>query len=149
MSLDRVQADVVMPITGEIVDLHNPDDVARALHDVREMKRLLDDARAVLEDALRIESERQGTKTLHLADYTAVISGGEKTEYDVEELTDELQDLGLPASRVAELVIMKITYKVNQRVARSVAAANPRYADAIDRHSRQVPDYWRVKVEKA
>lgn len=150
MSQDLERAgDLLVPITGELVDIGDPNEVCRALDEVRDLKRQLDRARVVLEDALRLESERQGTKTLHLAGYTAVVSGGTKTEYDIEELADELLDLGLPASRVAELVVATVTYRVSKTVAKQVAGANPRYAEAIDRHSRQVPDYWRVKVDRA
>jgi len=141
-------AEIMLPLTGELVSLAEPVQVCRALDQVRELKRQLDHVRAVLEDALRLESERQGTKTLHLGELTAVVSGGEKVEYDFQELAYELLRLGLPEQRVGELIIQTVTYRVDQRVAKQLAGANPRYADAIERHSRAVPDRWRVTVKK-
>ena len=146
--MEPIGGELVVPLTGELVALADPAQVVRVLDQVREMKRQLDEVRAVLEDALRLESERQGTKTLHLDGLTAVISGGEKVEYEIEELSDELLDLGLPSSRIAELVVATITYRIDQRVAKQLAAANPRYAEAIERHRRLVPDRWRVSVKK-
>jgi hypothetical protein len=102
----------------------------------------------VLEDALRLESERQGTKTLHLDGLTAVVSGGEKVEYDVEKLADLLREEGLPEHRLAELIVIQVSYRVNQAVARSVAAANPRYALALEACKQIVPAPWRVSVKK-
>ena len=140
-------ATLVVPWTGEVVSLAEPAQVCRALDQVRELKRELDHVRAVLEDALRQESERQGTKTLHLDGLTAVVSGGEKVEYDHLELIDELRDLGLPEQRIGDLVVETITYRVDQRVAKQLAGANPRYAEAIERHRHVVPDRWRVTVK--
>ena len=141
-------AEVVIPLTGELVALGEPAQVAGALDHIRELKRALDEVRVVLEDALRIESERQGTKTLHLDGWTATLSGGEKAEYDILKLGELLFDEGLPASRLAELVVQTVTYKVDQRVARSVAAANPRYALALEACKTVVPAPWRVTVKK-
>jgi hypothetical protein len=134
-------------MTGELVSLAEPKDVCRALEQVREMKRHLDHVRAVLEDALRQESERQGTKTLRLGDLTAVVSGGDKIEYDHHELADDLRDLGLPEQRLGELIVQTITYRVDARVAKQLAGANPRYAEALERHRHVVPDRWRVTVK--
>lgn len=149
MSQDLERApEIVIPITGELVSLGDPLQVCAVLDQVRAMKRRLDEVRAVLEDALRLESERQGTKTLHLGDLTATVSGGQKYEYDHQALADELRELGLPEQRIGELIVQTVTYRVDQRVAKSVAAANPQYAAAIWRNRRAVPDSWRVSVKK-
>lgn len=140
--------EIVIPVTGELVSLAEPVEVCRALDQVRDIKRRLDEVRAELEHALRAESERQGTKTLHLGDWTAVVSGGEKTEYvDLQDLADELRDEGMPEERVGEIVVTKVSYTVNQRKADHAAAANPRYAEVIGRYRRLVPAAWRVATE--
>jgi hypothetical protein len=141
--------EIVLPVTGELVPLDEPAQVAAALHQVREWKTRLDEIRAVLEDALRIESERQGTKTLHLDGLKAVVTGGEKTEYhDPQALADELREEGMPEERVAQIVATKVSYTVNQAKAKHAAGANPRYAEVIERHRRVMPAPWRVTVEK-
>lgn len=146
--LEPYSDEIVVPLTGELVSLSDTRQVIDVLEQVRDMKRRLDEVRAVLEEAVRLESERQGSKTLHVDGMKAVVSGGSKIEYDAEALADELRDLGLPEDRVSALVVPTITYKVDGRVARSVATSNPRYAEAIERHRSVVPHYWRVTVTK-
>jgi hypothetical protein len=146
--LEPLTTSIVVPFTGEYVELDEPVQVALALETVRRLKRDLDEARVVLEDALRFESERAGTRTLHLGELTAVVSGGEKVEYDAEELGHQLRRAGLPEARLSELIVETVSYKVDQRVARSVAASNPRYAGALERCRRVVPAPWRVSVKR-
>jgi len=141
------RAEVVIPLTGELIALADPEQVAEALERLQEAKKQLDDVRSVLMDALRLEAERQGTKTLHLDGFKAVVSGGEKVEYDTLELADELRKLGLPEHRIGELIVETVNYRVDRRVAKSVAT-NPRYAEALERHSQVVPAPWRVTVER-
>ena len=146
--LDRLANELVIPMTGEVVPLDQPDQVAVALDDVRRYKRDLDQVRIVLEDALRFESERAGTRTLHLTGMDAVVTGGERVEYDAEELARELSAAGLPPERLGELIVATVSYRVDQRVARSVAASNPRYAAALERCRRVVPAPWRVSIKR-
>jgi hypothetical protein len=146
--LEPLVTSVVVPLTGEYVELDNPAEVATALESVRRMKRDLDDVRATLEDALRVASERAGSRTLHLDDVTAIVSGGEKVEYDAEELAAALRTAGLPEQRLAELIVETVSYRVDQRVARSVEASNPRYAAALERCRRVVPAPWRVAIKR-
>ena len=77
--------ELVVPGTGEIIKLDDPAQVAHGLGRVREAKRGLDELRALLEALLRVESQRVGTKTVHLENgLTAVVSGGTRTVYDAE-----------------------------------------------------------------
>lgn len=74
----------------------------QALAQVRDAKRRLDELRALLEALLRVESRRQGTKTVHLdGGLTAVVSGGSRVVYDGEQLARDLEQAGLPADRLA------------------------------------------------
>lgn len=136
----------VLPATGEVINLEEPLAVARALHEVRAAKRQLDDARRVLEDALVQHSQTRGTKTLRIDEYEATVSGGEKVEWDVEELW-KLRDAGLPEDRMNALVKTEVTYKVDAAVARQIAAANPDYGEIIYRAKQKVPAPWRVSVK--
>jgi hypothetical protein len=137
-----------VPLVGELVDLYKPAEVAAALEAVREAKRQLDEARAVLEDALRVASEKAGTRTMRFGELEATVSGGEKVVYDELELAERLRAVGLPEARLAELIIETVTYKVDARVAKSVAAANLRYAEAIEASRRTVPAPVRVSVKR-
>ena len=146
--VEPVRDELLIPLTGELVPLDDPPKVAAALEQVRDLKRRLDDARAVLEDVLRVESERQGTRTLHLGGLDAVVTGGEKVEYDELELANGLRDAGLPEARLAELIVETVSYRVDQRVARSVAASNPAYAAVLERCRRLVATPWRVSIKR-
>jgi hypothetical protein len=86
---------------------------------------------------------------LHLGGVTAVVSGGEKVEYEALELGQELRDAGLSERRRGELVVEAVSYRVDQRVARGVAASNPRYAAALECCRRVVPAPWRVAIKRA
>ena len=140
---------IVVPLTGQVVNLRDPFEVAAALEDVREVKRQLDELRALLEGVLRLEAQRQGTKTLHLGSLDAVVSGGEKSDYDPELLTELLRDAGLPEERISEAIVETVSYKVNQLVLRQLAAANPDYKAAIELSKSTVPVAWRVTVKGA
>jgi hypothetical protein len=146
--LEPLTTSIVVPLTGEYVELDEPAEVAKALDSVRRLKRDLDEIRATLEDALRVASERAGSRTLHLDDMTVVVSGGDKVEYDVVELAMRLRAAGLPERRLSELVVETVTYRVDQRVARSVAASNPTYAAMLERCRRTVPAPWRVAIKR-
>ena len=93
------------------------------------------------------ESRRLGTKTLHLAQGTAIVSGGPASElaWDVGELV-RLLALGLPAGRYEELVETIVTYKVNAAAAKQLEAANPEYANVISKARSRVDKSWRVSV---
>jgi len=142
------QPQLVVPLSGELVDLRNVNDVAAALGQVREMKHQLDGCRAVLEQVLRLEAVRQGTKTLHLERQTAVISGGEIVEYDGAQLIELLEQAGMPAERISEIVQTIVSYKVNGSEAKRAAGANPDYAHAVEqtRSVKNVP--WRVSIRR-
>jgi hypothetical protein len=103
---------------------------------------LVKDCEAVLLE----ESRRQGTKTLHLPDGTAEVSGGTALEWDIDVLA-ELQAVGLPEDRYGELVVTTVTQKVDARVAKQLEAANPEYAAIIERARRYEPRPWRVSIK--
>ena len=140
---------IVVPLTGQLIDLTRPLEVAGALHDLRELKRQLDELRALLEGVLRLEAQRQGTKTLHLGSLDAVVSGGSRREYDAELLAGLLREAGLPEERISEAIVETVSYKVNQLVLKQLAGANADYAAAIELAQTSVEAPWRVTVKGA
>lgn len=140
---------IVVPLTGQLIDLTRPLEVAGALHDLRELKRQLDELRALLEGVLRLEAQRQGTKTLHLGSLDAVVSGGSRREYDAEFLAGLLREAGLPEERISEAIVETVSYKVNQLVLKQLAGANADYAAAIELAQTSVEAPWRVTVKGA
>lgn len=137
----------VVPWNGELLDLRDVPQVARALGEIREWKRRLDEFRGLLETILRIESQRQGTKTLHLDNgLTCTVTGGTRVSYDTEALLEGLAAAGLPADRLSEAVKMVVEYKPNGRVLKQLEAASPAYAEVIHRARRVEEIAWRVSV---
>jgi hypothetical protein len=140
---------IVLPITGEQIDLREPAQVAGALDQVRDLEQRLRGLRHLLSNVLRLESVRLGTKTLHLdGNWTAVVSGGSRPEYDTELLQHRLHAAGLPEDRLTDLIQPVVTYKVSAQVARQIAGANPAYAAALREARTDVPAPWRVAVTR-
>ena len=139
---------VAVPLTGQQIDLRDLDQVADGLDQVRDLKRMLDELRSLLESVLRLRSRELGTKTLHLAQVDAVVSGGSKPEWDVELLADRLRAAGLPEDRLERLIVATVTYKVDQQVARELRGANPAYAAALTEARQDMPAPWRVSVKR-
>ena len=140
---------IMVPLTGQLLDLTSPLEVAGALRDLRDVKRQLDELRSFLEGVLRLEAQRQGTKTLHLGALDAVISGGTRADFDVELLASLLQEAGLPEERLRAAIVETVSYKVNQLVLKQLAGANPDYAAAIELAKTTVETPWRVTVKGA
>jgi hypothetical protein len=128
-------AKLVIPFSGEIVALTQPDQCVRALHEIRELEDKLKVAKSELTWYLTQEFRKQGTKTMEFAGLKAELRGGQGVSWDMEVL-EELRALGLPEERFNELVQVEISYKVNANVAKSIAAANPEYALIIERAKR-------------
>ena len=142
------QPQLVVPLTGELINLRDPNKVADTLGQVRDLKQQLDSCRGILEQVLRLEAARQGTKTLHLKECDAIISGGETLEYDGELLAEHLEMAGMPPERVNEIVQMIVTYKVNAAKAKHAAGANPAYAVALEQTRTVKPVPWRVTIRR-
>lgn len=133
-----VTEELVIRETGEVVDLEDARSCAQALHGIRNLEQNLREAKAILTDALIAESARVGTKTLHAGNLTAIVSSNTETVWDIETL-ETLRDLGLPEETYNKLVKPEISYKVDGRVAKQIAGANPEYARVIEAAKTVVP----------
>jgi hypothetical protein len=146
-----VETDPVWDVAllGLRVSLSDPLDVAQAYSDIVNAQRLLDEARGLLTDILRLESLRQASKTLHLSDeLTVELTGGKRFEYDDLRLEEMLYDAGMPAERIAELIRTEVVRRVDGRVANQVSRVNPAYAAAIEVCRTERPAAWRVNIQR-
>jgi hypothetical protein len=130
--------EVVLPTTGEVVDLGNPGACAAALDAIREMEDVVKGYKRLLTGVLIEESTRVGSKTLHFGGVTVEIKESVTTHWDLEIL-ETLLEAGLPSERYDELVKAEVTYKVNKTESKRIAAANPAYAEIIDRACKEEP----------
>ena len=138
---------LILPPTGEIVSLDDAGSCLRALTEVRELEARLKEVKSQLTIALAGEFSRQGTKTLEIEGIKAELRGGQEIIWDIEVL-EELRDLGLPEDRMDALIKTEISFRVDASQAKRIAAANPQYADVIDRARKFVPKANYVTVAR-
>jgi hypothetical protein len=138
---------LIVPTTGEVISSDDPVGCLRVLSEIRDLEGQLRELKGALTQALAEEFSRQGTKTLELGSVKAELRGGSEVVWDVEIL-EELRELGLPDERMDALVTTEVTYKVNARVAKMIAAANERYAAIIERAQTTIPKAVYVVVKK-
>lgn len=139
--------DLVVPASGEIVNLNDVFEVARAYRSVLDIESELRHAKDVLRSALVARSQAEGRKTMHLEGLGKVeVRGGVEMVYDAQAIKRELLEAGMDRERVAEIVVETVDYKVAAVEAKRAAAANPVYAEIIERHRKEFPKKPSVSV---
>jgi hypothetical protein len=124
---------LVLPTTGELVDLTDEKQAAKAYHELQILKGKIAGAERTIKQALVERSRIMGTKTFRIAGVGKVeIKGGSETVYDAEALEASLRALGMPEERISEIVVETVSHKVNAAQAKQAAAANEDYAKAIE-----------------
>jgi len=140
--------ELVVPYTGELVAMEDPEQCARVLFEIGELEAKLRSLRYVLRDVMFEESVRVGSKTLHFPDgVTAKISTPTETSWD-HSILAELLGAGLPGDRFEALVTPEQTFKVNGSVIKELEAANPIYAEIINRARTKIPKSPGVTLTK-
>lgn len=142
------QGEILDFATGEVLDPRDTERVANLLERLRLVYR--DDIRPAIracEEAIIAEAERLGTKTIRAGDYEAKVSGGPELVWDTEVL-ELLREEGLPDERFDQLVKTTVTYRVDARVAKQLAAANPRYREIIEAAQGRAEKPHRVSVKR-
>lgn len=130
--------ELIIP-TGELVELEDPQQVARALETLRSFEQQIREAKAELTFVLVEYSRHLGSRTITFENgQRAIIKGGSETHYDAEAIMEGLRQMGMSEARLSEIVQETVSYKVNAVEAKRAANANPDYAAVIDEHSRQV-----------
>lgn len=135
----KPSTEIAVPGIGEIINLEDARQVAFGLDAVRDLERQLKNIKSELTRALEYESERVGTKTLHMEGIKAVLKSGDETFYDAEEIEIGLREAGMPEDRIRLIVVETTTYKVDAVKAKQAAGANPRYAIVINANKRTEP----------
>lgn len=138
----------VVPYSGEIVNFDDPDACLKLLVEIRELEGKLRDLKDDLTDALKREFSVRGKQTLEMNGIKASLSADSEIVWDVGVLY-ELREQGLPEDRMTELITEEITYKINGNVAKQLAAANPTYAEVIERAKSRAPKKQYVSARRA
>ena len=139
-------SELIVPVSGEVVSYDDPAGCLRVLTEIRELEARLKEVKADLTSALAAEFSRQGTKTLELDGIRAELRGGTDIVWDIEVL-EELRELGLPEERMNALITTEIRFRVNANEAKRVAAANPAYAEVVERAKKVIPKATYVAVK--
>lgn len=126
--------ELAVPGIFEVVSLDDARAVAVALESLKDLRRQMRLAEAELTRALIYESQRQGTKTLHMEGVKVVLKGGSITTYDAEAIETELREAGMPEDSIRLVVKETVSYVVDGVRAKAAASANPAYAKIIERH---------------
>lgn len=126
-------ADLVVPFTGEVVNLEDEASCTQALVAIRQFEQQIREAKSALTQAIAERARILGTQTLHLPNgQKAEVRGGPTISYDAEQIETELRALGMPEERIREIVVEEVSYKVSAREAKRAAAANEEYAAVIE-----------------
>jgi hypothetical protein len=134
--------------TGEVVDLREPAEVAKAMDWLADTKRQIENLRRLLVGLLRAESLKQAKKTMRLGEFEVVLTGGEQVEYDTPLLMEDLEAAGLSRDRLHDAFQVTMTWKTNANVIKQIARANPEYRAIIERHTHIVEKPWNARVSK-
>lgn len=126
-----VGGELAIPGIASLVNIEVPEEVARALDDIRNLEGMLREAKRDLVAILETHSTDMGTKTMHLDGVDVVLTVKRDTTWDVEALEAKLRKAGLPEERLNDLIKTTVERKVNASVAKSIGSANPKYARII------------------
>jgi hypothetical protein len=134
--------ELVLAHSGQLVNLDDLTQVASAYEEVSRIKQALTEADRLLRESFAHHARMNGTKTLYVDGVGKFeVKGSERTEYpDPLSLAEALLAAGMPQEVVNEIVVETVSYKVDARRAARAAAANPEYAEIIER--------WRVVQER-
>ena len=140
MSEQSPATELVLAHSGQLVNLEDVTDVAKAYQEVKDIRTRLIEADRLLRDTLAEHAKIQGTKTVFIEGVGKFeVKGGEIVDWiDPLALAEELRKAGMPQEVVDEIVVTKIDYKVDGRRAARAAKANPEYAAIIERSKRIV-----------
>lgn len=121
--------ELVLPTTGELVNLEDEKQVAKVLREVQILKVRLAEADRMLREALSRHASVLGSKTFYVPDVGRVeVKNATETVYDAEEVEEGLRSYGMPEERISEIVVQTVSKRVKAAELQRAARANPDYA---------------------
>lgn len=142
--------ELVVPVSGEIVDLNDESACAAAIQDIREWESRLKEAKSILTAAIVEQARIEGVRSFSYTDGRRIeVGGGPKVEYDALEIEEGLRALGMPEERIREIVIEEVSYKVSARKAKSAAAANEDYQKVIEGAKKTKNEAYYISIRKS
>lgn len=130
--------ELVIPTTGEIVDLTDAPACVSALDSIRDYESRIRELKAILTRAIIEEATRLGVRSIELPNGDrAEISAGMETVYDAQTIEAGLREAGMPEERIRDIIEETVSYKVSANEAKKAAKANPMYGAIIDANSSE------------
>lgn len=131
--------EILLPLTGELVQADDPAAVAEALEHIRSIARECRDAELALVEAIvGVASERGLGKTIRLENGGIVtIKGGTETTYDAEEIEKALRRAKMPEERISEIVVETVVVKKQVKAVemKKAASVNPKFKRIMEQNS--------------
>lgn len=139
MEEQRPANEIVLPQSGELINLEDERQVALAYREVAALDRKLYEAKIRLREALGERARVLGTKTMYIDGVGKVeVRGGEVRKYDEMAIESELRKANCPEEIIREIVVEIVSWQVDAKRAARAARANPEYAEIIARHTTVV-----------
>lgn len=142
---EQTSTALVVPGSGEVVDLANPDDATRAWLKLDELGKQVNAAKTFVKRALVQHARDSGALTMRVASGEVKVGEPVDITWNLAVLR-ELRTAGLPDSRWNELVTETVDVKVSATVARQIAKAKPEYAAIVARAETRTPKAETVTV---
>lgn len=137
--------ELVVPGSGEVVDLANPDVATRAWLTLDELGRQVNGAKQIVKRALVQHARDSGGLTMRVQAGEVRVGEPVDITWNLAVLR-ELRAAGLPDSRWNELVTETVDTKVSATVAKQIAKAKPEYAAIVERAQTRTPKAETVTV---
>ena len=138
---------LVLAHTGEVVDLGDERQVAKALSEVQVLKAKLAEADRRLREAIAERSRVLGTKTLHIAGVGRFeVKGGTVKRYDAEALEEGFRKAGMPEDRIEEMFVTTVSRRPIAVELNKAAKANPEYARVIEEATQTIEQTPTVSI---
>lgn len=139
---------LVLAHSGELVDLSDSRQAAKAFSEVQDLQAKLAEASRRIRDALGEHAKTIGTKTFYLDGIGKVeISKETETTFpDPLALAEHLRELGCPEETIEEIVVETISHKVDGRRAARAASVNEEYGRAVENAKQIVERTPYVKI---
>lgn len=141
MSDDTTGMELVVRTTGDVIDVSTPAGIHAADQLLRRIEQQVKDARGDLRAAATLVRERGGVGTYRGEFGKVEIGLPWKIEYDADQLEAGLRAAGADDEVVGRVITEVVTTarKVNAQVAKTLAASNDAYAEAVKAAQRRVP----------
>lgn len=148
MTIERFpNGTAIVPATGEVVNLNDPEDVAKVLTRVRVLEAQLGEMKRLLTQELVAHTRHMGERTTTLPGGQRVVrEGGPVREYNAGEVERGLREAGAPDELIQRVVQRVITVKVNGTEAQKAARANPEYKRVIDAATTEVDKPYTIRL---